>query len=250
MELIAELARQPVMVAALSAIINLLVAAIALGLRRRATAPGWLGACAVFHLLSAMMFALVSVQLRLTASDAPAEMTFWAAYSPVILLSVSTLLGLTALLLANLTERLTLAPDQRPSLPLLPAAAVIALVEGILFALRRPDLGYLVSEGAWLMVCILITAGLLRLRQSIPLLPLAQVFAVLTACSFFAHALVALPVLIQTAIGLLLPRTSMIGATLPGIGGEILAHIGSLKIIINAWSGFGLLLLAITWGVD
>jgi hypothetical protein len=264
---IVEWTQQPALA---SALINLAVGLISLALQRRTStdddtvaggpiavvrrAPNWLGACAGFHLLSAVLFGLAAMQPLLAGGDQasgdPGGGMSWRNPGFVDLLVICALVGISALLLANLTERLTLLAGQRSSLPLLPAALVIAIVEAILFALGRPDLGYLVSEGAWLLACILLSAGLFRLPAKLDLGAPARLWSMLTGLGFFARALIALLLLLQTAAGLLLAGTPLAGVSMPGIFALVLEHVGLAKMIAIAWTGGGLLLLALAWPVD
>ncbi|HVI91631.1 MAG TPA: hypothetical protein VM659_25265, partial [Dongiaceae bacterium] len=188
-EIIAALARVPAFAAFL---INFLIGLIAfmLGWRYRRARDGrprprWLGTCGRFHLLNALIFALVLVPALVATSAVADRPAANALDATTLLLPVCVLVSLSALMLANLTERVT-ANELRPSrMPLLPATVMVGIVEAILFALDRADLGVLVSQGAWLLACILMTAGLIRLsRRDTDDIP-NRAITLLTALGFF-----------------------------------------------------------------
>lgn len=209
--------------------------------------PLWLGACASFHLLNALIFALVLLPTFVAADSAPASPVAAAIDASFLLLPVCVLVGLSALLLASLTERLTTNAASRHRIPLLSITVLIAVVEAVLFALNRADLGYLVSQGAWLLACILMMAGLIRLGLRGLLSPAARSCAWITLAGFFARALLTLLGMLQL-LSVMLPEGNALSfAALGGVIGGSLAAAPALKAIGAAWTGIGLLLMAATW---
>lgn len=209
--------------------------------------PLWLGACASFHLLNALIFALVLLPTFVAADSAPASPVTAALDASFLLLPVCVLVGLSALLLASLTERLTANAASRHRIPLLSITVLIAVVEAALFALNRADLGYLVSQGAWLLACILMMAGLIRLGLRGLLSPAARSCAWITLAGFFARALLTLLGMLQL-LSVMLPEGNALSfAALGGVIGGSLAAAPALKAIGAAWTGIGLLLMAATW---
>jgi hypothetical protein len=287
MEGIAELAQQPAFAAA---IINLLIGLIALRMRGGAarqvvvdadpdaipladvgaghiSAASWLGTCAAFHLLSAVLFALTLPHYLMAAAEPAPDPDLHATIETGLLFVVCLLLGISALQLAALTERLTAVLPQssaaapsplaqhvptatrRSSVPFVPVILVIGLIEVITFALHRPDLGYLVSEAGWMLACILIAGGLIRLWLSRALGGATRFWALVTAIGFFARALVSLASVLESLSALFLSGTPYAADPLTGPLALILGHAALAKAIVIAWTGLSLLLLAKAWRV-
>jgi len=210
--------------------------------------PRWLGTCGRFHLLNALIFALVLAPALVAGSDVAGQPAANAIDATTLLLPVCILVSLSALMLANLTERVT-ANELRPNrMPLLPATVMIGIVEAILFALDRADLGYLVGQGAWLLACILMAAGLIRLsRRDGDDLP-NRLLTLLTALGFFLRALLTLLGFLQI-LSVMLPAGNVLTfASLGGVIGSAIESLPLLKTILTLWTGIGLLLMAISWG--
>lgn len=278
---IGELAQQPAFAATL---INLLIGLIALRWRRALARPAvvdsasdagavasgsavpWLGICAGFHLLSAVLFALTLPHYLMASVQPALDADLHASIENLLLFVVCMLLGISALQLAALTERLTailphpvtasppltqhLAPSaQRSSVPFVPVILVIGLIEVATFALHRPDLGYLVSEAGWMLACILIAGGLIRLWFSSVLGGGARFWALVTALGFFARAVVSLASILEALSGLFLAGTPYAADPLTGPLALILSHAALAKILVIAWTGISLLLLAKAWRV-
>ncbi|HVJ43452.1 MAG TPA: hypothetical protein VM639_18270 [Dongiaceae bacterium] len=219
----------------------------------RHSAPLWLGACAGFHLLNVLIFALVllpAVATALIAAGAGGALMADAADATQVLLPVCVLIGLSALLLANLTERLTIDEARRGGLPLWPATIMLGVLEAIMFAFRRPDLGYLVGEGAWLLACILMTAGLIRLSLRRILGAATRSFALATCIGFLLRSLLSLLGILQVVSAMLLAGSIDSLGALGGLIGDSTAALPMLKAIATAWTGVGLLLMAGTWRVS
>lgn len=255
-EILAALVGRP---AFASLLINILVGLIALlfAMRwRRAVAadtpvrprPRWLGTCGRFHLLNALIFALVLAPSLIATSDVANQPAANAVDATTLLLPVCVLVSLSALVLANLTERVT-ANALRPSrMPLLPATVMIGIVEAILFALGRADIGVLVSQGAWLLACILMTGGLIRLgRRASDDVPNPAI-TLLTALGFFLRALLTLLGILQIVSALLPEGNVLTFASLGGAIGGAIDAAPALKVILMLWTGIGLLLMALSWG--
>jgi len=210
--------------------------------------PRWLGTCGRFHLLNALIFALVLAPALVARSNVADQPAANAIDATTLLLPVCILVSLSALMLANLTERVT-ANELRPNrMPLLPATVMIGIVEAILFALDRADLGVLVSQGAWLLACILMAAGLIRLsRRDSDDIP-NRVLTLLTALGFFLRALLTLLGVLQIVSTLLPAGNVLTFASLGGAIGGAIEAAPALKVILTLWTGIGLLLMAISWG--
>jgi hypothetical protein len=210
--------------------------------------PRWLGTCGRLHLLNALIFALVMAPSLVATSTVAHQPAANAIDATTLLLPVCVLVSLSALMLANLTERVT-ANDRRPSrMPLLPATIMIGIVEAILFALDRADIGTLVSQGAWLLACILMTGGLVRLgRRDGDDGPNAAI-TLLTALGFFLRALLTLLGVLQIVSTLLPAGNTLTFAALGGTLGGAIDAAPLLKVILALWTGIGLLLMALSWG--
>lgn len=213
-----------------------------------AAPPRWLGACAGFHLVNAVIFALILLPSFVARRADQSAMLDAMSVDPLsLLLVVCILVSMSALLLANLTERLTVpaAASRRP--PLLPTVIMIGVVEGIFFALDRADIGYLIAEGVWLISCIIMTARLLRLSPRTELSSAGRSVTLATGIGFFARALLTLLGMLQVASALLPAGNVFTFASLGGVIGDTIALSPLLKAICTAWTGIGLLLMAGAW---